>query len=82
VRTIRNTQIIHKDLDRTSQETHYLSATKTNRLMLFAEIIGVYYENHTEHINTLCEQNAKFYNVIAGVYIADVRCDISLRGCI
>jgi hypothetical protein len=36
----------------TSQETHYVSATKTNRLMLFAEIIAVYCENHTGHTNT------------------------------
>jgi hypothetical protein len=37
---------------------HYVSATKPNRLMLFREIIAVYCENHTEHINTLCGQNA------------------------
>jgi hypothetical protein len=48
---------------RTSQETHYVSATKPNRLMLFREIIAVYCENHTEHINTLCRQNAEsFYS--------------------
>jgi hypothetical protein len=28
--------------------------------MLFSEIIAVYCENHTEHINTLCGQNAEF----------------------
>jgi hypothetical protein len=50
----------------TSQETHYVSATKPNRLMLFREIIAVYCENHTEHINTLCGQNAEFWYVIAG----------------
>jgi hypothetical protein len=32
--------------------THYLSATETNRLMLFKKIIAVYCENHTEHTNT------------------------------
>jgi translation initiation factor IF-1 len=42
---------------RTSQETRYVSATKTSQLMLFREIIAVYCENHTEHINTLCGQN-------------------------
>jgi hypothetical protein len=46
---------------RTSQETHYVSATKPNGLMLFREIIAVYCENHTEHINTLCGQNAKYF---------------------
>jgi hypothetical protein len=39
---------------RTSQETHYVSATKPNRLMLFGETVAVYCENHTEHTDTLC----------------------------
>jgi hypothetical protein len=42
------------------------SIATTNRLMLFKEIIGVYCENHTEHINTLRGQNAEFFNVKAG----------------
>jgi hypothetical protein len=41
-----------------SQETHYVSATEPNRLMLFRETVAVYCENHTEHTNTLCERNA------------------------
>jgi hypothetical protein len=45
---------------RTSQETHSVSIATTNRLMLFREIIAVYCENHTEHINTLCGQNVGF----------------------
>jgi hypothetical protein len=53
---------IYKNRVRTSQEPHYVSMTKTNRLMLFGEIIAVYCENHTEHINTLCGQNAEFLN--------------------
>jgi hypothetical protein len=28
--------------------------------MLFREIIAVYCEKHTEHINTLCGQNSKY----------------------
>jgi hypothetical protein len=48
VRTIRNTQI-YKNSVRTSQETHYASTTKPNRLMLFRETVAVYCENHTEH---------------------------------
>jgi hypothetical protein len=36
---------------RTSQETHHVSATKPNRLMLFRETVAVYCENHTEHID-------------------------------
>jgi hypothetical protein len=42
---------------RTSQETHYVSTTKTNRLMQFRETVAVHCENHTEHTNTLCGQN-------------------------
>jgi hypothetical protein len=45
---------------RTSQETHYISAAKPNRLMLFGETVAVYCENHTEHTDTLCAQNAGF----------------------
>jgi hypothetical protein len=46
------------DSVRTAQETHYVSATKTSRLMLFRETVGVYCENRTEHTNTLCGQKA------------------------
>jgi hypothetical protein len=45
---------------RTSQETHYVSATKPNRLMLFRKTVAVYCEKHTGHINTLCEKNPEF----------------------
>jgi hypothetical protein len=38
---------------RSSQGTHYVSATKPNRLMLFGETVSVYCENHTEHTDTL-----------------------------
>jgi hypothetical protein len=43
----------YKNLIRTSQETHYVSATETNRLMLFRETVAVYCENHTEHTDTV-----------------------------
>jgi hypothetical protein len=39
----------YKNSVRTSQETHYVSARKTNRLILFRKTISVYCENHTEH---------------------------------
>jgi hypothetical protein len=45
---------------RTSKETYYVSATKPNQLMVFRERIAVYCENHTEHTDTLCGQNAEF----------------------
>jgi broad-specificity NMP kinase len=51
---------IYENSVRTSQETHYVSTTETNRLMLFRETVAVYCENHMEHTNTLCGQNAKF----------------------
>jgi hypothetical protein len=38
---------------RTSQKTHYVSATEINRLMLFRETVAVYCENHTEHTDTV-----------------------------
>jgi hypothetical protein len=34
--------------------------------MLFKEIIAIYCENHMEHTNTLCGQNAEFLYVQAG----------------
>jgi hypothetical protein len=52
--------LAYKDSVRTSQETQHVSATKPNRLMLFGKTDAVYCENHTEHINTLCGQNAEF----------------------
>jgi hypothetical protein len=62
VRTIRNTQIhcvgrIYSNSVLTSQETHYVSTTEPNWLMLFRETVAVYCENHTEHTDTLRWQN-------------------------
>jgi hypothetical protein len=42
---------------------HSVSMT-TNRWMLFREIIAVYCENHTEHVHTLCGQNAVYINSV------------------
>jgi hypothetical protein len=41
--------MIYKDPVRTSKETHYVSASKPNQLMLFIDTVIVYCENHTEH---------------------------------
>jgi translation initiation factor IF-1 len=49
----------HTDTVCTSQETHYVSATEPNRLLLSRETVAVYCENHTEHTNALCGQNAE-----------------------
>jgi hypothetical protein len=43
----------------TSQETHNVIITETKRLILFGETVAVYCENHMEHTNTLCGQNAE-----------------------
>jgi hypothetical protein len=55
-----NNRPLFKHSVRTSQETHYVSATKPNRLMLFRETVAVYCENHTEHTDsTFYGQNAE-----------------------
>jgi hypothetical protein len=50
----RGAKLIKRMENFKAKETHYVSTTKPNRLMLFREMIAVYCENHTEHINTLC----------------------------
>jgi hypothetical protein len=39
----------HIDPVPTSEETHYVSATQTNRLMLFGETVAVYCESRMKH---------------------------------
>jgi hypothetical protein len=39
--------------------------------MLFGETVAVYFENHTEHTNTLCGQNAEFCFIKAGGTYSD-----------
>jgi hypothetical protein len=51
---------VRTDTVRISQETHYVSATQPNRLMLFEERVAVYWENHTEHADTLSGQITEF----------------------
>jgi hypothetical protein len=46
----------HTDTVFISQETHYVSSTEPNRLLLFREIVAVYCGNHTGHINTVCRE--------------------------
>jgi hypothetical protein len=40
----------HTDTVRTSQDTHCIFATKSNRLLLFSEMIAVYCQDHAEHV--------------------------------
>jgi hypothetical protein len=46
---------------RTSQGTYYISATESNRLMLFGEAVAVYCENRMEHIITVCTSQGTHY---------------------
>jgi hypothetical protein len=48
-----------RQIPRTSQETHYISATETNRLMFYRETVAVYCENRTDHSDALCGQNTE-----------------------
>jgi hypothetical protein len=43
----------HADTVRISQETHYVTTTEPNRLMLCGETVAVYCDNHTEHTDTV-----------------------------
>ena len=45
------------------------SVSKTDKLMLYREIIAVRSEIHTKHINTLCGQNVELLNVKLVVHI-------------
>jgi hypothetical protein len=47
-----HSSVIYTNPVRTSQETHYVSATKPELLMLFRKMIAVYFD--MRHINTLC----------------------------
>jgi hypothetical protein len=61
--------VLYKNPVRTSQETHYVSATKPNRVMLFRETVAVYCEKRKEYTDTLCGKNAEFMYVKAcGTY--------------
>ena len=40
--------------------------------MLYREIIAVYSQIHTKHINTLCGQNVELLNVILAVHIVTI----------
>jgi hypothetical protein len=48
----RESHTEHTDTVRTSQETHYVSATVTNQLMLFGEAVDVYSSSSSSYIAT------------------------------
>ena len=47
--------------------------------MLYREIIAVYSEIHTKHINTLCGQNMEFVNVNPGGTYSDCWGELYLK---
>jgi hypothetical protein len=59
---VQNAVYVYINSVRTSQETHYISTTKPNRLMLCRETIAVYCENHLEHI-TLCGHRTNSFSM-------------------
>jgi hypothetical protein len=61
--------LIYINSVRTSQETHNVTTTETNRLMLFGDTVAVYCDNHREHTDTLCGKNENFlYVKVGGTY--------------
>jgi hypothetical protein len=40
--------------------------------MMYGEIIAVYFEKHTKHENTQCEQNIKFLILMWVVHIVSI----------
>lgn len=46
-------------------EKYFVSITKTNQLILFSEIIAVYYKKHAEHVYTHTGQNTEYFNAKA-----------------
>jgi hypothetical protein len=56
--------MIFKNSVRTAKKTQVFTITKTNLLMLFKEIIAVYSENHTKHINTKCRVKGGSHGVV------------------
>jgi hypothetical protein len=55
-----------KESVRTAKKTLHLSITKISWLMLFKEIIAVYFENHTKATYTFSGQNTELLIVKAG----------------
>jgi hypothetical protein len=54
-------KLAYSNLVRTSQETHYVSATEANRLILYGETVAVSCRNHTEHTDTVLTSQEAYY---------------------
>jgi hypothetical protein len=57
----------HLEIRFSSHGKHVSSIAKISFLMLFKDMITVYCENGTKHINTLCDHSADFLNIKAVV---------------
>jgi hypothetical protein len=53
--------IIYKNSVCTSQETHYVMATKSDRSMLFGQKVAVYSDNHVKHKYSLWVKLKEFF---------------------
>jgi hypothetical protein len=51
----------------TSQQTHFISITKTNRIIQFRNIIALYYANHTKHMIFIYIYTVGWVNAIFNV---------------
>ena len=61
-----STKLYLSDLPFVPRSKHSASVIKTDKLMLYREIIAVCSPIHTKHINTLCGQNVELLNVKPG----------------
>jgi hypothetical protein len=63
--------------------TQYYSVTQANRLMLYGDIIVVYWKNYMKHTNTVRGQNAEYLNLKAGstqhLQCELLQCDVHKR---
>jgi hypothetical protein len=71
-------QLIYIKPVRTSQKTHSISVTTTNRLTPFRETVAVYCKNQMEHTNTPCGM----LNHMVDIVTRGTRADADGRGCL
>jgi hypothetical protein len=60
------TRIIFKGPVRTAHETHSVSVIKTDQLMLYREIIAVFFKSIKAHECSVCGQSVELLNVKPG----------------
>jgi hypothetical protein len=75
---VQNAETLYIRIQSVPHRKHIASPLlRTTGLMLFREIIAVYCEKDTEHINTLCGQNVEFFYVRSMWYM---QLPLSLKG--